>query len=265
MCVYSQIQLRQPITTKTMRIKSIVITFCLLLTVSFSGNLQAQENLDTLRKKHEKSGQQTKQVINQNGKKRVNESLKITITNDKETVNEFLEAYYKDSDEAQRAMIKNNPLEKDLILEINGTLIRYQIQVNDEANAIISYTKRENTDFLSNIDSETKKVLEESSKELAKANKEAMDAAAKASKETAKAYELSMKEREREMQVAMKTSDENLKTYEESIKKIEEALKSAENMKKVKIRIPKGSHLIINGEKVYANQARNLGYSIEEF
>ena len=258
-----------------MKIKSVITTLCLLLAISLSGKLQAQENLDTVRKKHEKSGQMTKQVINQNGKKRTNESLKINITSNKEAVNEFIDAFNKDSDQSSKAMIRttvgenNVAMEKDLIADDNGTLIRYNIQVKDEENAIVSYTKREGTDFLNsnafNMDSGTKKSLEQSAKELAKANKEAMDAAAKASKQAAKAYEQSMKDREREMQVAAKTSVENLDAYEESIRKIEEALKSAENIKKVKISIPKGSYLIINGEKVYAEQAKQLGYAIEEF
>jgi len=256
-----------------MGIKNVVTCLCLLLAISFSWNLQAQENLEALKKKHEKSSQLVKQVISRNGIQRVNESIKITITNNKEAVDEFINAFNKDSSDTIIALIRTenygdgSTKEKDFILNKNGTLIRYNILIEDEANAIINYTKREGEDFLNQTlhDSATKKSLEKSAKELAKANKEAMEAAAKASKQATKAYEQSIKERERQMQIAAKTSTENLDAYEESIRKIEEAIKSAENLKKVKLAIPKGSYLVINGERVYADQARSLGYSVEEF
>ena len=230
-----------------MKTRTVATAFCLFLISSFSVSLQAQENLDALRKKYEKSGQSQIQVVNNDGKKKVNEIFDITITNNKKIVDEFLDAFNKDSNkEGSKTVIrrKGAVVERNLTQDSDSTLLMYRIVSNDEANATIHYRKigldaTMRGPFLEIVGERTAINLPPEL-EYAKSNTELTE-------EQAKNY----------MEFLKKEEDKNL---EQAIKKNKDS-----NDKKVKFMIPVGSYMIINGAKVTAEQARHLGYDVEEF
>ena len=243
-----------------MKTKNVVTIFCLIMMCGFSVSLQAQENLDALRKKCEKLGLLERLVIIENGKETINE--KITVINDRKMVDELLDAFYADLCEIYPSTVssvnlKRNQLTENSLLAFPYGTARYRINVTDGINAIINYIKKE-----SDIDSGDKETNEKV-QIITTANKHV--------KISEKERELATKAREAERELATKTreKDRAFRDYERElatkVREAERAFREKENMKDKKIMVPKGSYMIINGEKVTAEQARKLGYNVEEF
>ena len=246
-----------------MKTKNVVVSLCLILAIGSSVSLQAQENLDALREKakKEKLSLSERQVINQNGQETINE--KITIINNKKMVDEFMDAFDKDSKKASKSMTrkKDQMILKDLIIDSDSCLIRYNMQADDEANAIINYMKKKG----SINEPGHKRSIEKREKERALREREREKVLKNREKERTlreKEREKVIKEREKERAKREKEREKAIKEREKKrASKTEEKIKD----KKMKFMIPKGSYMTINGEKVTAEQARKLGYDVEEF